>query len=152
MFLLDNFVIILLVSAALFVFFTFINIMTFSRDTLTAIYLTFIFFDLFIRMPFKVVNSTYQDREKLIKSLEKDKKITVESRKKLDYIFQKRTRIFMFLYRAGLFSYTSRMISMTSWYKNRPFRVRIKLLKQRKQSYETKYIRDMKKDLVSLEA
>jgi hypothetical protein len=151
MFLLDNVLIILLVAAALFVFFTFLNIHTFSQGFVTTGYLTVIFFELFFKMPFKAVNIVYDEREKFLVRLEKEVKMSEEHKEKIRYILKKRSRIFFSLFRAGEFSYTSLMINLTEWYKNKPFQVRIEIVKQRKKSYETKYLSDMKRDLVCLE-
>ncbi|EFV79581.1 hypothetical protein HMPREF1013_00180 [Bacillus sp. 2_A_57_CT2] len=150
MFLLDNVFIILLVTAAMFVIFTLLNIRTFSPDLITSAYLTTIFFDLFFKMPFKAVNTVFSERDKLLRELEKDEKLTEEQKEKIRYIFEKRSRIFLTLYKAGEFSYTELMINLTEWYKNKPFRVRISVAKQKRKSYETKYLSDVKKDLVCL--
>jgi hypothetical protein len=152
MFILDNIVIILVFSAILFVFFTYLNISTFSRSALTALFLTFIFFDLFFKMPFKAIQSMYKEREKILKGLEKDERLTYEQKQKIHFILQKRTRLFVTLYKSGGFSYSWLMLSLTQWYKNKPFTVRIEFFQQKKKSYETKYINDMKKDFPGLEA
>lgn len=152
MFILDNVLIILMFTLFLFVLFTFMNILTFSRGFLTAVYLTFIFFDLFFRMPFKVIQLMYNDRDKVLKSIEKSTKLTEEQKQFTKHILQKRTRLFVAFYKAGQFSYSEVMESLGKWYKNKPFKVRIKFDKQKKQSYESKYINDKKKDFVGLEA
>lgn len=150
MFLLDNVVIILLVTAAMFLIFTLLNIRTFTPDLITAGYLTVIFLDLFFTMPFKSVNIVFSERVKLLRELEKDQKLTEEQKEKIRHIFEKRSRIFITLYKAGEFSYTELMVNITEWYKNKPFRVRISVAKPKKKSYETKYISDVKKDLAYL--
>ncbi|MEH7771262.1 hypothetical protein [Bacillus velezensis] len=153
MFLLDNFIIILVVMVLFFLIFTFLNIYTFGKDFLTSVYLTFIFLDLFFKMPLKAVNSVYSEREKLLEKLEADTKLTDEQKNNIRHVLAKRSRLFIALYRAGEFSYTELMISLTEWYKNRPFRVvRTSAVKQRKKNYETKYLSEKKKDLICLEA
>ncbi|UQD53294.1 hypothetical protein C0971_15645 [Bacillus methanolicus] len=152
MFLLDNIVIILAFTVLFFGIFTFLNICTFSRDALTALFLTFIFFDLFFKMPFKAVNEMYEDREKILKWIEKNAKLTDDQKQKIHFILQKRTRLFFTLYRSGCFSYSGLMVSLTEWYKNKPFTVRFEFVKQKKKSYESKYISHMKKDISGLEA
>ncbi|MES9645541.1 hypothetical protein ABU169_19075 [Bacillus velezensis] len=153
MFLLDNFIIILVVMVLFFLIFTFLNIYTFGKDFLTSVYLTFIFLDLFFKMPLKAVNSVYSEREKLLEKLEADTKLTDEQKNNIRHVLAKRSRLFIALYRAGEFSYTELMISLTEWYKNRPFKVvRTSAAKQRKKNYETKYLSEKKKDLICLEA
>ncbi|MFP7275667.1 hypothetical protein SFC17_12135 [Bacillus paralicheniformis] len=137
--------------AMLFLLFTFLNIYTFGKDLLTSVFLTVIFFDLFFKMPFKAVNIVYSERKKLLENLEKDTKLTDEQKNKIRHILGRRSRIFLTLYRAGEFSYTDLLISLTEWYKNKPFKVRISVAKQRKKSYENKYLSDMKKDLTCIE-
>ncbi|MCM3212775.1 MULTISPECIES: hypothetical protein [Bacillus] len=152
MFLLDNILIILLAMAVLFLLFTFLNILTFGKDFLTSVFLTVIFLDLFFKMPFKAVNSVYGEREKLYKALEKDTKLTDEQKNKIRHILEKRSRIFITLYRAGEFSYTELLISLTEWYKNRPFKVKVRIsVAKQKKDYENKYLSNMKKDLTCLE-
>lgn len=120
---------------------------------MTSVYLTFIFLDLFFKMPLKAVNSVYSEREKLLEKLEADTKLTDEQKNNIRHVLAKRSRLFIALYRAGEFSYTELMISLTEWYKNRPFKVvRTSAAKQRKKNYETKYLSEKKKDLICLEA
>jgi hypothetical protein len=151
MFLLSNALIILMLTILLFVGFTFLNIRTFSRNTLTALFLTFIFFDLFFKMPFKAVNEMYAERDKFLKSIKKNAKLSDDHKEKLSANLENKTRLFFALYKSGVFSYSDLMISLTEWYKNKPFTVRIAFVKQKKKSYETKYIRDMKKEISTLE-
>ncbi|MEC0451488.1 hypothetical protein [Bacillus subtilis] len=155
MFLLDNVLIILVVMALFFLIFTFLNIYTFGKDFLTSVYLTFIFLDLFFKMPLKAVNSVYGEREKLLEALDNDNKLTDEQKNKIRHILEKRSRLFITLYKAGEFSYTELMISLTEWFKNRPFKVKLvrtSAAKNRKKKYETKYLSEKKKDLICLEA
>lgn len=70
--------------------------------------------------------------KKLLENLEKDTKLTDEQKNKIRHILGRRSRIFLTLYRAGEFSYTDLLISLTEWYKNKPFKVRISVAKQRK--------------------
>lgn len=143
--------IILILVAFLFILFTFLTILTFSRGFLTAIYLTFIFFDMFFRMPFKAIQSMHNDREKIIKNLAKSDKLSNEHKEYITYILQKRSRLFVSLYKAGEFSYSELMVSLGTWYKNQPFKVRVNFSKQKRKSYESKYINSLKKDITGLE-
>ncbi|PAE61148.1 hypothetical protein CHH88_04580 [Bacillus subtilis] len=147
MFLIDNVLIILLAMALFFVIFTFFNIYTFAKDFLTSVFLTFIFLDLFFKMPLKAVNSVYGDREKLLEALKNDTKLTDEQKNKIRHILARRYRLFIALYKAGEFSYTELMISLTDWFKNKPFRVKVRIsaAKEKKKTYESKYLNEKRK-------
>ncbi|GMG79815.1 hypothetical protein ShirakiTA10_27770 [Bacillus safensis] len=152
-FLYENVLLIFVIAAMLFVVFTFFNIYTFAKDFSTAVYLTLIFFDLFFKMPFKAVQSVYNDRELLYKELDEDIKLTEEQKRIIRKILSKRYLIFKSLFKAGVFSYTELLIRLTDWYKNKPFKVKVKISveKQKKKDYERKYLNNMKKDLTCLE-
>lgn len=145
MFLLDNYILLLVVALLLFLMFTFLNIRTFTRDFVTAAFLTIIFIDILFRMPFKAINLIYKDREKILKKIENDNTLDPERAKKMKYILKKRIRIFCLFLKAGEFSYTRKLLNMANWYKNKPFSVKVSIIKQRKESYENKYLQEMEK-------
>lgn len=151
MFILSNILIILVVAIAFFLLFTLLNIHSFTNDFQTSLYLTFIFCDLFIRMPFVSINFMYSEREKILKKVRKDKNIPQHYKDHFEYLYQKKSRLFFFFYKMGLFSYNNLMRNVHHWYSTKPFTVRISFTKQKRKSFEDKYLRDLKKDLSSLD-
>lgn len=152
MFLLDNVIIILLLGVLLFGIFTSLNIHTFSRSKTTTLYLTIMFFSSFFKLPFKATEIVYENRINFIERANNDKKLTQEHKEYMKRLLSKRHRIFIALYKSGYFSYSERLISLTDWYKNRPFtvKIRIKFLedeKKKMRSYENKSLNEIKKSL-----
>jgi hypothetical protein len=146
MFILDNVFMIMTFAVILFFVFTFLNILTFSKGTFTSFILTLIFFDLFFKMPFKAIQTIYQEKDVIIKAIEKDKKYTIEQKQRMIYVLQKRTRLFIAFYKAGEFSYTELMISFRKWYIKKPFKYQLDFMKLRARSYENKYLTNLKKE------
>ncbi|WP_407974633.1 hypothetical protein AB6L51_03200 [Bacillus altitudinis] len=153
MFLYQNVLLLIPIAAILLIVFTFFNIYTFAKDFQTSAFLTVMFFDLLLSMPFKAVRAVYSEREHLYKELENDTRLTDEQKRSFRKILNKRYLIFIAFFKAGEFSYTGLLISLTDWYKNKPFKfkVRISVEKQKKKDYEKKYLNNMKKDLTCLE-
>ncbi|MDA2113026.1 hypothetical protein PDN20_28750 [Bacillus cereus] len=150
MFLVDNVVVVLIFSGILFIFFTFLNIATFARGFETSLLLTFAFFDLLFIMPFKLVNTVYNEKEKFIKAALKSKKMDDEQKELMIHTVQSRWRIFKIFYKAGVFSYSEHMSIIREWYLKKPLGFKLsfknKFFKQKKKSLESSYIRDVKKD------
>lgn len=151
MFLHDNILLILFVAFVLFFVFTSFNISTFSRSLTTTLYLTFVFFGSFFKMPFKATRMIFEDRDRIIEAAYKDNDLNNDHIKELKKHLQNRMRVFLFLYRMGFFSYTESLISLTEWYKNKPFTVKIKLINhnKKKRSFENKYMSEIQKSVLT---
>lgn len=150
MLILENVFIVLSLVLLFILTFTFINILAFTKDFATGIFLTFIFFDLFLRMPFKSINIIYNDKEKLMKKVDKDKELSVQDKKQFKLILQSKFKLFVVLYKTGEFSYSELMTSLRKWFFKKPFKVRVRVAHMNRKRFEDKYLNDMKKDLIGV--
>ncbi|WP_330948903.1 hypothetical protein [Virgibacillus sp. MG-45] len=151
MFILENVFIALVVAVLFFILFTFANILVYTRDFLTGVFLTIIFFDLFLRMPFKAVNRIYGEKEKIIRKLKKSQ-LSIQEQELIIKNVQSRPKLFFMLYRLGELSYSELMMNLKKWYTKKPFRIRIKVVHMNRKRFEDKYFHDLQKELSTLES
>ncbi|MGG1684868.1 hypothetical protein [Pseudalkalibacillus sp. NRS-1564] len=130
----------------LFVLFTMLNFFAFTKDLATSLYLTLIFFDLFIRMPFIAINIMYAEKKKFLSKMKKKGELSPEAFEKFEYIFQKKSRLLFALYKTGYFSYGDLMESIYEGYSKKPFKVSFNVLHMNRKRLETKYMNDIKKE------
>lgn len=148
MFILENVLITFLVMVSLLLLFTFFNVLSFTKDVITGIYLTFIFFDLYFRMPYKAINNIYNDREKLVKKINKQKDIPDKQKEQFKHLLKNRYRLFLLFFKSGGFSYTDLMSNFERWFTKKPFKVRVKVIRMNRQRFENKYLNDFRKDIL----
>lgn len=140
MLILDNFAIVFVFFFAFFILLTYLRIYTHVKHVLTSLILMYFFFDLFFRLPFKFVNSVYNERHEFLKQNPHNKKT--------EKILNSKVRIFIAFYKQGLFSYSRVLSAMMKRYKMRPFRFRVSVsISNKRQSIEKGYIKDISKEV-----
>ncbi|AOH53362.1 hypothetical protein ABE28_003280 [Peribacillus muralis] len=150
MYLIGNVLIALLFAVLLFVLFTFVNVHSFSKHPFTSFFLTLSFLYLFLIMPFKGTNKIYKSKNKIMKSIKKDRTLSSADRHQIEKIISNKLKIFYVLFKSGAFSYNELMLELSQWYLNKPFKfklnIKIKVTKA-KHEYENAYISSLQKDL-----
>lgn len=150
MLIVSNVIIGLLVGVVLFVIFTALNIYTFTRHFITTLFLTGIFFNLFLKMPFTAIGTAYETREKIVRKA-RAKGLPEENVAYLNRQLSSKVRIFFFLIKSGNLSYSGLMEHLNEWYYKKPFkvhvRIHIKELKSSKISYQHRYLDAVKSEI-----
>lgn len=147
MFALDNVIIIMFFGFVFFLVFSFLNVLTFTKDALTAIYLTLMFCYFFFVMPFKAINTMHKNREQVIDQLIEENELNEDEITKMRNLLSKRYKLFISLFKAGELSYSDTLNNIRSWYRQKPFRLRIKFHSQNKKAYEVNYMKDLQNDI-----
>lgn len=148
MFLMGNVIIIMSAAVFFFFLFTFVNVYSFCKHSLTSILLTAKFLYLFFIMPFKGTAGVYNDRKKIIRRIKKDKELNHEDKLILIDVVSNKWRLFQILYKAGAFSYGGLMVKFARWYLNKPFQYDIEIRNNKRvNAYERQYVSNLELNL-----